>query len=60
MTCPICNKDTDDRYRPFCSKRCANVDLAKWLGGQYAFPSQDLLDEEDLDEIAQGVTRRDH
>jgi endogenous inhibitor of DNA gyrase (YacG/DUF329 family) len=36
--CPICNKPTDERYRPFCSKRCADVDLQKWFTGRYAVP----------------------
>ena len=33
--CPICGKTTLFEYRPFCSKRCADVDLAKWLDGKY-------------------------
>lgn len=37
-TCPICGKPTQDAYRPFCSKRCADVDLARWLRGDYAIP----------------------
>lgn len=41
MTCPICDKKTDPRYRPFCSKRCADVDLGKWLNGSYAIPASD-------------------
>ncbi len=49
MSCPICAKDTDAKYRPFCSKRCADVDLSKWLGGSYAIPSEDP---EDLEEAA--------
>ncbi len=36
--CPICGKAADKAYRPFCSKRCADVDLNRWLGGQYAIP----------------------
>ncbi|WP_170786818.1 DNA gyrase inhibitor YacG [Ruegeria lacuscaerulensis] len=40
MSCPICGEDTVATYRPFCSKRCADVDLAKWLNGSYAVPSQ--------------------
>jgi uncharacterized protein len=40
MTCPICKKETDPRYRPFCSRRCADVDLGKWLTGSYALPSE--------------------
>lgn len=40
MSCPICGEDTVSRFRPFCSKRCADVDLAKWLNGSYSVPSQ--------------------
>ncbi|RBI87485.1 DNA gyrase inhibitor YacG [Rhodosalinus halophilus] len=46
MPCPICKKPTDPKYRPFCSRRCADVDLARWLGGGYAFPGPPL-DEDD-------------
>lgn len=48
MTCPICSKPTDPAWRPFCSKRCADLDLGKWLGGAYAIPSQEVPDEDDL------------
>lgn len=48
MACPICDKDTDPKMRPFCSKRCADVDLAKWLSGSYAIPSNDPEDAEEL------------
>lgn len=41
MTCPICKRKSDPAYRPFCSKRCADVDLARWFSGTYAVPSQD-------------------
>jgi hypothetical protein len=41
MSCPICGKETVKAYRPFCSKRCADVDLGKWFSGEYAVPSQD-------------------
>lgn len=34
--CPICGKPATERYRPFCSKRCADVDLNRWLKGGYA------------------------
>jgi endogenous inhibitor of DNA gyrase (YacG/DUF329 family) len=36
--CPICGKPRDEKLRPFCSKRCANLDLARWLTGDYAIP----------------------
>lgn len=38
MTCPICRKPTDPAYRPFCSRRCADVDLGRWLSGSYVVP----------------------
>jgi endogenous inhibitor of DNA gyrase (YacG/DUF329 family) len=46
MTCPICNKSTDKKYRPFCSKRCADLDLGKWLNGHYASPAEEIEPEE--------------
>ena len=36
--CPICGKPALHRFRPFCSKRCADIDLHRWLGGSYAVP----------------------
>jgi len=37
-SCPICGKPRQQRYQPFCSKRCADVDLNRWLSGIYAVP----------------------
>ena len=37
--CPICGKLAVEQYRPFCSKRCADVDLNRWLSGVYAVPA---------------------
>jgi endogenous inhibitor of DNA gyrase (YacG/DUF329 family) len=36
--CPICGKPADAVLRPFCSKRCADVDLHRWLAGVYVVP----------------------
>ncbi len=36
MACPICNRETVAAFKPFCSRRCADVDLARWFGGTYA------------------------
>jgi endogenous inhibitor of DNA gyrase (YacG/DUF329 family) len=36
--CPICGKPAAEGSKPFCSKRCANVDLNRWLKGGYAIP----------------------
>lgn len=39
--CPICRKPTVFEYRPFCSKRCADIDLARWLRGDYKIPGEE-------------------
>jgi len=45
--CPICGKPADAAFRPFCSKRCADVDLHHWLSGSYAIPvTQDEEEDE--------------
>jgi endogenous inhibitor of DNA gyrase (YacG/DUF329 family) len=36
--CPMCEKPSDRTFYPFCSKRCADLDLGKWLNGSYAIP----------------------
>lgn len=38
--CPICGKPAEPRWRPFCSKHCADVDLGRWLNGRYAIPGE--------------------
>jgi endogenous inhibitor of DNA gyrase (YacG/DUF329 family) len=40
-TCPICGKPTDAKFRPFCSARCADVDLHRWLTGGYSIAGED-------------------
>jgi len=59
MTCPICKRKADPAYRPFCSKRCADVDLAHWLSGSYAVPSQDLDDIEAAIDAIEDALRDD-
>jgi endogenous inhibitor of DNA gyrase (YacG/DUF329 family) len=44
--CPICGKPRTEDYRPFCSKRCADVDLGRWLHGSYAIPVTEDDDED--------------
>ena len=39
-SCPICGAPTARAWRPFCSRRCADVDLGRWLTGAYAVPSE--------------------
>ncbi|GIX13311.1 MAG: DNA gyrase inhibitor YacG [Paracoccaceae bacterium] len=63
MTCPICGKPTEARHRPFCSRRCQQIDLGRWLSGAYAIPvaEEDGAEAEDdagsRDEPARGPTR---
>ena len=54
MTCPICKKPTQPRYRPFCSRRCADVDLGRWLNGTYAVAADAP---EEVDEAREEVER---
>ena len=48
--CPICGKPAEQRFRPFCSRRCADVDLNRWLSGVYAVP---VVAEEEGDDLPQ-------
>lgn len=56
--CPLCEKPTAQDYRPFCSKRCADIDLGKWVTGSYALPSEDEVTPEDLMEAELDAHRR--
>jgi endogenous inhibitor of DNA gyrase (YacG/DUF329 family) len=45
-TCPICKEATPVKdFRPFCSKRCADIDLHRWLGEGYAIPAYEPPDD---------------
>lgn len=48
--CPICKAPPVDPFRPFCSRRCANVDLNRWLTGAYAVEAEEL-DGQDIEEL---------
>lgn len=45
--CSLCDEPRSEKYRPFCSKRCADLDLNRWLTGQYAIP----VEEEEPDDF---------
>jgi endogenous inhibitor of DNA gyrase (YacG/DUF329 family) len=49
MSCPICKKATEQKFRPFCSKHCADVDLGRWFNGTYTIAADSS---EDLSEAA--------
>lgn len=50
--CPICGKSVLAEFRPFCSRRCADVDLHRWLSGVYAVPAAE--DEEEDERRGEG------
>ena len=39
--CPICGARTEAQWRPFCSRRCADIDLGRWMNGSYAVPTDE-------------------
>jgi len=55
--CPICGEPTETAYRPFCSARCRDVDLGRWLGGGYVIAGgQADADEDGDDAMVPGMT----
>ncbi|MDZ4310614.1 MAG: DNA gyrase inhibitor YacG [Cypionkella sp.] len=56
MSCPICNRKSDEKYQPFCSRRCADVDLGKWLTGSYTIPVE-AIDDENPEDLSDPKTR---
>ncbi|HEY5049215.1 MAG TPA: DNA gyrase inhibitor YacG [Rhizomicrobium sp.] len=40
--CPTCGEPEEEDFRPFCSKRCADIDLGRWLKGSYRIPTQEV------------------
>ena len=52
VSCPRCAKPVawgpESPFRPFCSKRCRDVDLNRWLSGVYAVPGKEEEDEDGL------------
>lgn len=50
--CPICSRPASPEFKPFCSKRCADVDLHRWLGEGYRVPvaiDDDMRDSPDAE-----------
>ena len=45
--CPVCRKPSIKEHRPFCSKRCGDIDLARWLGGGYVIAGSNIEADED-------------
>jgi endogenous inhibitor of DNA gyrase (YacG/DUF329 family) len=45
--CPVCGKPQHPDHKPFCSKRCADIDLGRWLTESYTLPIRANPDEDD-------------
>ena len=45
--CPVCGKPADAKYQPFCAKRCADIDLGRWLKEGYRVPTDEGPGEDD-------------
>jgi endogenous inhibitor of DNA gyrase (YacG/DUF329 family) len=45
--CAICGKPADVRFKPFCSARCADVDLNRWLSGRYVIPAAETAEDDE-------------
>ena len=39
--CSMCGKPVEEKYKPFCSRRCADLDLHRWMGGTYRIPTEE-------------------
>jgi uncharacterized protein len=53
--CPICDKPAEKAHTPFCSKRCADLDLIRWVEGKYAVP---VVEEDDLPDDEEGLSQK--
>ena len=47
MKCPICSKDNFEEFKPFCSKRCADIDLSRWASETYVVQTEAIDDSDD-------------
>ncbi|CAH2599693.1 DNA gyrase inhibitor YacG [Rhodovastum atsumiense] len=45
--CPLCGKPAQPKFRPFCSARCADIDLGRWFNESYRIPAQEPSEERD-------------
>ena len=57
--CPVCGKPAAERFRPFCSRRCADVDLNRWLSDRYTIPAEREEAEEEAADKASSAEDED-
>ena len=56
--CPTCGAPANAKTRPFCSPRCADVDLGNWFQGKYAIPAVDSADDTIIEALLAGDMAR--
>ena len=49
--CPLCKRPAEAPHIPFCSRRCAQLDLGKWLTGDYAIPAYEAMEDSDVETL---------
>ena len=49
--CPQCGADAVKPHSPFCSRRCAQIDLGRWLNEDYRIPAHEAMDDSDVDNL---------
>ena len=55
--CPQCYKLTVERFRPFCSKRCADLDLGSWLNGAYRIETEEEVEIEEFELLSPHIEK---
>lgn len=53
--CPQCRQPAVSPHTPFCSRRCAQLDLGKWLNEDYRVPADDVMDEHDMEALLEAL-----
>jgi len=59
VKCPICKKELEDlKYKPFCSKRCADIDLGNWFNEKYTFVATEV-NEKDIEDLSDALASKE-
>ena len=62
MKCPNCKKEFKphkEKYRPFCSERCKEIDLGQWFSESYSVPAVNL-NEDEVEELSKIIEEKDY
>ncbi|MGC6517450.1 MAG: DNA gyrase inhibitor YacG [Candidatus Puniceispirillaceae bacterium] len=57
LTCPICKAQSVKPHSPFCSRRCAQIDLGHWLNEDYTIPAVEAMEDADLDTLLENIDK---